>query len=139
MAQTAGILNTTLMAWYFEGTKITHSTDGSITIGHSTRDVTTKDSAGWRDLLEGLRQADGTVTFYFANDAAYGLEDFLASKLVTTRATFTALFQTAVTGDASFSGSAYITNVEQGSSGSEDNVSVTVSFAFTGALVYSPT
>lgn len=144
MAKTAGIINTTLMAWHFgtsgSNTKVAHSTDASISIQHSPRDTTSKDSGGHRTLLEGLRQVDGSVTFYYLSDhsAAYTLQDFIED-LYVNRNTIYAAFKTSNVDDTTFGGDIYWNSIEISSADSEDNVAVTLSFSFTGALTITNT
>ena len=68
---TTGKINTTLLAVYVGGTKITHSQGGSLNIEHSVRDVTTKDSGGWAEQLEGLRSWSMSASGLMAYDAAH--------------------------------------------------------------------
>ena len=136
---TTTVINTTRMAHYLGAdgseTKIAHTTDASISITHAPRDITSKDSQGWRELLEGLRSASGSASFYMlgSGDAAYTLHDFY-HQCINSRQTIHVIFKTDDAADISFEGDAYITSVEINSSGAEDNVTVSVAFDFTGAI-----
>ena len=60
MAGGKTIVNSTLLKIYAGATAdpsavIANCTDASLSITHDLRDITTKDSAGWRELNEGLR------------------------------------------------------------------------------------
>lgn len=129
---TTGILNSTDLRVYVGGTAIAHATDASISISMSPRDVTTFDSNGWRELLEGLRQFSISSSSLYAMDAAYGVSDL--ATLLTGRTTATVRFSTSETGDEVYEGTCYTTSLELNSSGAEDNGSYSVSFEGTGAL-----
>jgi len=139
MAKTTNVINSTLMAWYLgtdgSETKIAHTTDASLSISHATRDITSKDSPGWRYLLEGLRQASGSASFYFVSDHAsgYTAQDFY-DIVINSRNTIHAIFKTSNTDDTSWEGDVYVTSIEISSGGSEDNVTVSCSFEFTGPI-----
>jgi len=128
---TTGIINGTDLAVYIGSDVLAHSTSHSLSITHDARDATTKDSGGWTDVLEGLRgwevSGEGLVAF----DATKGFA-YLFS-LVNTRAAVTLKFSTEATGDTYYSGSAYVTSIDQDSP-TEDNVSMSFTFSGTGAL-----
>jgi len=128
---TTGKMNATLMGWYVGATQISHATEGSISIAMDTRDVTTKDSAGWRELLESTRSWSGSASAMYANDATYGLADLEAALVA--RTAVTVKFSTEVSGDDYYSGSAFITSLEA-SGGVEDTVTYSISFEGTGAI-----
>ena len=129
---TTGILNTTLLRVYVGGTAVAHATDASISISQSPRDTTTKDSGGWRDLLEGLRQFSISTSALYAMDAAYGVDDLWTA--LSGRSEVTVKFSTEVSGDEYFEGTCYVTSLEISSSGAEDNASYSASFEGTGEL-----
>jgi len=52
---TTGIINGTDLLVFTGGTAITHSTSASISFSMETREASTKDSSGYRALLEGQR------------------------------------------------------------------------------------
>lgn len=129
---TTGKINTTLLAVYAGGTKITHLTGASLSLEHSTRDVTTKDSAGWRQILEGLRSWNISGSGYMAYDATEGtdeLDDYL-----TGRSQVTVMFSTEVTGDTRYTGTAYMTSLSLESPGQEETATHSFEFQGTGAL-----
>ena len=133
---TTGKINTTLLkvlTGTTPGAKITHENDATLTITHSTRDVTTKDSAGWAEFLEGLRGWEMSVSGMLSWDAASAPDDFFTAN-ITTRASATVYFTTNVTGDQVFSGSAFVTQVEMASPGQEETATYSLSFQGTGVL-----
>ena len=132
---TTGVVNSTLFALYAgDGTytKIAHSTDASISFSHEPRDITSKDSAGYRQLLEGLRSWSASGSFLVALDATYGYEELYAAWVA--RSVLTVRFSTQVSGDQYYQGTAYISSLELSSPGAEDNATFSLSLEGTGAL-----
>lgn len=138
MAQITGVMNSTSLRVYVGGTAIAHATDATLTFTHEPRDTTTKDSGGWRDLLEGLRSWSVSATALYADDAAYGFED-LHDTLNATRATVTVLIGTGESGNVDYSGTAWVASLELNSPDSEDNASLSVTFEGSGALTKATT
>lgn len=133
---TTGKINTTLLkvlTGTTPGTTITHENDATLTITHSTRDVTTKDSAGWAEFLEGLRGWEMSVAGLLSWDATKAPDDFFTDNIAT-RAAATVYFTTNVTGDIVYSGTAWVTQLEQASPGQEETATFSLSFQGTGAL-----
>ena len=134
MAQTTGVMNGTLMTVTVGGTAIDMQTECSISLSMETRDITSKDSSGFRELLEGLRSGSVTFSALHAEDNTYNIDDLFT--LWNTRASATVNFTTANTGDKEFSATAYLTSFEQ-SAGTEDNVTISGTFELTGAITYT--
>ena len=127
----AGIIVDDSLYLLVGGTKFTHITSNSLTLGAETLDITSYDSAGWKDLDVGDKTWSMTVEAYYAMDAAEGGDDAIDDMIAGT--SVTVLLSTAVSGDTTFTGSAYPTDVSiNGSKGSGTTVSVT--FSGTGAL-----
>lgn len=129
---TTGKINTTLLAVYAGGTKISHAQGGALTLEHSVRDVTTKDSGGWAENLEGLRSWNISANGLMAFDATEGtdeLDDYL-----TGRSQVTVMFSTEVTGDTRYTGTAYMTNLSLDSPGQEETATFSCEFIGTGVL-----
>lgn len=138
MAQTTGIMNGTDLAVYFNTTDgsetvLAHATECSISISESSRDTTTKQSAGWTERLEGLRDWSVSTSHLFAEDASNGLQDIWTA--FNSRNEVSILFSNENTGDYRWNGRARITSIEK-NAGTEDNVTYSVTFEGTGALVY---
>jgi hypothetical protein len=138
MAQITGKMNTTSLSVYFGGTKITHQTDASLSFTHEARDVSTKDSAGWTEHLEGRRGWQISGTFFYADDATHGVDEIWA-QVVTARATVACILGTGVAGNAEYSGSAYFSQFEINSPSSEDTASVSYTLVGTAALTKATT
>ena len=133
MAQTAGIMNATDLAFYIDGALIGHATEGSISISEEPRDTTTKESGGWRELKEGLRSFSGSTTHFHAEDATTNVDDLYSHVEARTPVDF--VFSTEQAGDKRWSGTVRVTSIEV-SAGVEDNVGLSVSFEGTGPLTY---
>ena len=126
-------MNGTLLGVYSAGTLIAHATEGSISLSMDTRDATTKDSSGTRDLLEATKSGTISVSALYAEDAAYGVQELMTAW--SARTALTVKFSTEVSGDYYWSASAYVTSLEV-NSGMEDNVSYSATFELTGAITY---
>jgi len=130
---TSGIMNGTLIGVYVGSTLISHATEGSISLNMDTRDSTTKDAAGQRALLEGVKSGTISVSALYADDAAYGVDELMAAWAA--RTTLTVKFSTEVTGDSFWSAAAYVTSLEVNAA-MEDNASYAATFELTGAITY---
>ena len=78
------ILNgTDIKVYDGSGLLVAYAQNGSININHSTREITNKESAGWKESLEGLRDwsidVDGAYAWTDAAGAvlANGFEDVI--------------------------------------------------------------
>ena len=127
-------MNGTLLGVYVGSTLVAHATEGSISLSMDTRDVTTKDSSGMRELLEGTKSGSISVSALYAEDAAYGVEDLMTAWA--NRTALTVKFSTEVSGDHYWSANAYLTSLEVSAS-TEDNASYSASFELTGAVTYT--
>ena len=110
---------------------IGRATSASLSVSMETRDTTTKDSAGWQENLEGLKNwslsGDGLVT-YSISDANYDTPDQLFT-ILSNRTKVLVKFGSATSGEFDYTGDAYLVSYEQ-EAGVEENV--TYSFGFTG-------
>lgn len=109
---------------------IGRATSASLSVSMETRDTTTKDSAGWQENLEGLKNwslsGDGLVTYSISGD--YDTPDDLFT-LLANRTLIKVKFGSATSGEIDYTGDAYLVSYEQ-EAGVEENV--TYSFSFTG-------
>jgi predicted secreted protein len=131
MAST-GKYNGTALALYLGGTKITHLTSNDFSLEQALRDATTKDSAGWEEVLEGLRSATFSCEGYFAEDAAKGFEDFTAL-LITTRGTGTVRWSSEVSTDTYWEATCYVES-QSLSAPTEETATFSISLKVTGAV-----
>jgi predicted secreted protein len=122
-------------------------TEGSLSMNMETRDITTKGSSGYRELLGGLRSASMTFsglvdsTLTSTGDLAFLMDqvtghDTAANARTSTHVLFG--FDASVSGDSDslFEGDAFVTSIEV-SAGTEDNVTVSATLEFTGAITYA--
>ena len=135
------ILNGTELKVYSSGTTnlVAYAQNCSININHSTREITNKESAGWKEVLEGLRDfsidVDGAYAWTNAGGSALtnGADDIVDTNILT-RAPIDFIFgDTQATSDVSYSGSGWITSVSM-SGGTEDTATFSLSIEGTGAL-----
>ena len=131
---TANIMNGTLLGVYVGTTLVAHATEGSISLSMDTRDISSKDSAGTRALLEGMKSGSISMSALYAEDAAYGADELYTA--MAARTPLAVKFSTEVSGDHFWSASAYLTSLEVSAS-TEDNVTYSASFELTGAITYA--
>ena len=126
------IYNGTLQVLKMDGTQLAELTNVTASFSQETFDVTSKESAGWAEILPGIRSA----TF-----SAEGIADFQATNkdladvfLAYTNRTAVAIEWTnGVTGDKKVSCSTYITSCEINAP-MEDTVTYSIEFQSTGAV-----
>lgn len=135
---TTNVINTTLLTFRTgagpTGTVVARQNDVTFSVNHEPRDITTKDSAGWRELLEGLRSYELSVSGLLAYDdshtvftASVGIEALLRARTATTW-----ILGTAVSGDVKMSGTGYYTSLEIGSPDQENNLTYSATMQGTG-------
>ena len=127
------ILNGTVWLLRIGGTVLPDQTEGSISINMETRDITTKDSSGYRELLEGVRSGTISVSGLIDDDNAGGAGGVLFADL-DSRTAQTILFGfDGTSGDYHYTCSAFCTSLEV-SGGTEDNVTYSATFEISGAI-----
>lgn len=136
------ILNGTDIKVYDSGTGllVAFAQNGSLNINHSLREITSKESGGFKESLEGLRDwsvdLDGAYAWTDAAGAALtnGADDLLNSYMIT-RTALTIKFGNvaAGTGDTVYSGSVWLTSFSV-SAGTEDTATYSISLEGTGAI-----
>ena len=128
------IFNGTVYIVSIAGTALPDQTEGSISLSMETRDVTTKDSSGFRELLEGTRSASISVS---------GLVDDTTSAVTTlmthfaARSSFAIAFgvNTGTHDDVFDCTKAFVTSIET-SAGTEDNVTYSATIELSGAITH---
>jgi TP901-1 family phage major tail protein len=127
------IFNGTNLGVYIGGTLVAAATDCSLSLNMETIDITTKDSAGYRELLGGLRS--GSIS-------CSGLIDYqdASNKDITDlydawegRTELTLKFSSEIAGDESYTASGFLTSLEQ-SGGTEDTATYSATFELTGEV-----
>ena len=133
------IFNGTELGVYIDSTLIAAATDCSLSLSMETIDITTKDSAGWRELLAGTRSGSiscsGLIDYTDASNKDT-TDLFLAFE---NRTALTLAFQKAneVTGDLAFTCVGFLTSLEQ-SGGTEDTATYSATFEISGVITDTP-
>jgi predicted secreted protein len=136
---TTGTVISGLMAIYTGATpaKITCQVNASLNLKRDTRDITCKDSGDWEDALPARKSWTLSGTGNLALDATNGWKQLYTAWDAGTA--LACVFQTGVTGDEKYSGSAYVTSLSADSSGSQENVTFSFELKGNGALTKATT
>ena len=136
------ILNGTEIKVYSTGTTnlVAFAQNCTLNVNHSPREITNKESGGYKEILEGLRDfsidIDGAYAWTNAGGVALtdGVDDVLETNVLNARQAVTFIFgDTASTSDISYSGSGFITSVSL-TGGTEDTATYSMSIEGTGIL-----
>ncbi len=127
------ILNGTVFLLSIGGTALPDQTEGSISISMETRDITTKDSSGYRELLEGVRSGSISVSGLVDDDNAGGAGSDLFGHLDGRSSVSIVFGFDDASDDYNYSCSAFCTSLEV-SAATEDNVTYSATFEITGAI-----
>ena len=127
------IINGTVFLLSIGGTDLPDQTEGSISISMETRDITTKSSSGFRELLEGVRSGSISVSGLVDDDGAGGAGADLFASLNGRAAVSIVFGLDGATDDYNYSCNAFCTSLEV-SAATEDNVTYSASFEITGAI-----
>ena len=126
------IFNGTNLGVYIDGTIIAAATDCSLSLNMETIDITTKDSAGYRELLAGMRSGSisvsGLVDYQDTNKDIVDLYTAWEN-----RTSLTLKFSSELSNDTSFTASGFLTSLEQ-SGGTEDTATYSATFELTGQV-----
>lgn len=138
MAASTSVMNATDVVIQFSEDNVTYETVGkmtsaSLSISMATRDTSTKDSAGWMEVLEGQKSwtlsGDGLVVY---NLSGKSTPDDLFTHLAD-RDNLYVKFGSTSTDEIAYSGRGFITEFSN-EAGFEDNVTYSFSFQGTGTL-----
>jgi len=127
------ILNGTVFLLSIGGTVLPDQTEGSISISMETRDITTKASSGYRELLEGVRSGSISVSGLVDDDGAGGAGSDLFAVLGGRRSVAIVIGFDGASDDYNYTCSAFCTSLEV-SAATEDNVTYSATFEITGAI-----
>jgi len=136
------ILNGTEIKVYSTSTNnlVAYAQNCTLNVNHSPREITNKESAGYKEILEGLRDfsidIDGAYAWTNAAGAALtnGIDDVLETNVLNARQAVTFIFgDTTTTSDVSYSGSGFITSVSL-TGATEDTATYSMSIEGTGVL-----
>ena len=143
MAQSTGIINASSIRVFLGTTDdsevvVDHVTECSISLNTDIRDITTKTSGGWREILPALKSASLSLSGLFAEDATNNFNQLVDHQIAGDKLyvifTNTGAGSTANAGDEQFDVSGYITSLEQ-TAGTEDNVTFSMTLEITGTVV----
>jgi len=132
---TTGHPNSTLWVLSLGSTPVAVASQrgSSLSLSHSLRDITTKDSEGWQEHLEGLRS--GTVEVSGIVELTAGAGNFASfTGSATGRSLLAVTWGTGVSGDVKFSGSAYVESAKVDAPDQENNCEFSATLKFTGAI-----
>jgi len=136
------ILNGTEIKVYSSGTTnlVAFAQNCTLNVNHSPREITNKESAGFKEILEGLRDfsidVDGAYAWTNAAGAALsnGADDVLQTNILAGRLPVDFIFgDTASTSDISYAGKGYITSMSI-TGGTEDSATYSLSIEGTAVL-----
>jgi TP901-1 family phage major tail protein len=136
------ILNGTDIKVYDSSTNIlvAFAQNGTLNVNHSVRDITNKESSGWKEVLEGLRDwsisLDGAYAWTDASGTALtnGADDILNSYIITRTAVTIRFGDTdGTTGDIYYEGSAWLDSFSV-SAPTEDTATYSLNFTGTSDL-----
>ena len=136
---TSSVINGTNIGIYDGATLVAYATSGSVSINHSTREISNKESAGWKEIMEGQRDwemsCEGMVAWLNAAGGAVSgkTTDEIFSSYLATRTSLTVSFESSETGDKKWSGTAYVASLSMDAP-NEDSTPYSVSFTGTAAL-----
>lgn len=108
-------------------------TEGSISINLETRDITTKSSSGYRELLEGVRSGSISVSGLVDDDGAGGAGADLFAVLDGRSKTHIIFGLDGATDDYHYECDAFCTSLEV-SGATEDNVTYSATFEISGPI-----
>ena len=143
MAVQDGQLNGTELGVYIGGVLVAYSTSATININHSTRSTSNKESGGWSENMEGMRDWDVSTDALYAwlDPAGSAISNKTLSDMFTgyiaTRASFDLTFgstSTTAIGFTKYTGTAWMTSASI-SAPLEDTATFSVSFQGSGPLV----
>lgn len=129
---TSGKINGTLVKLYIGGSAFNLLISNELSITQALRAATNKDSAGWEEVLEGLRGATMAAEGYFAEDATIGFTN-LTAIIVTTRVPATFRMSSEVSGDKFYEGSCFVSDLSLAHP-LEETSTFSVNLKLTGAL-----
>ena len=126
------IINGTVWLLALGGTDLPDQTEGSISINMEMRDITTKDSSGYRELLPGLRSGTISVSGLIDDQGTGGAGGTLFTAL-SAQTEQSIVFGLDSTNDYHYTCFGYCSSLEV-SGGTEDNVTYSATFELTRAI-----
>jgi TP901-1 family phage major tail protein len=128
---TAGVINGSDFFMYHSKTVIAHATSHTLNVNLATRDISSKDSAGWKGTGAGQRSWTASGNGLYTFDAAFGFSQLMA--LVTNRTRVYVKLATKTATNKAYWGYGYLTSITLDAP-NEDNSTYSFSFEGDGAL-----
>jgi len=136
------ILNGTEIKVYSASTNnlVAFAQNCTLNVNHSPREITNKESAGFKEILEGLRDfsidIDGAYAWTNAGGTALtdGIDDVLEANVLNARQKVNFIFGDTSTNDISYGGKGFITSVSI-TGGTEDTATYSLSIEGSGELI----
>jgi len=133
MAASTSVMNSTDVVIMVASEIVGKMTSASLSVTMATRDISTKDSAGWMEVLEGQKSwtlsGEGLVVY---NNTGKATPDDIYT-LLSNRAAVAIEFGSETTDEKYYSGSGFFTEFST-DAGVEDNATFSFSFQGTGTL-----
>jgi len=133
MAASTSVMNSTDVVIIVASEIVGKMTSASLSVTMATRDISTKDSAGWMEVLEGQKSwtlsGEGLVVY---NNTGKATPDDIYT-LLSNRAAVAIEFGSETTDEKYYSGSGFFTEFST-DAGVEDNATFSFSFQGTGTL-----
>ena len=133
MAASTSVMNSTDVVIIVAGEIVGKMTSASLSVTMATRDISTKDSAGWMEVLEGQKSwtlsGEGLVVY---NNTGKATPDDIYTYL-SNRTAVAIEFGSETTDEKYYTGSGYFTEFST-DAGVEDNATFSFSFQGTGTL-----
>ena len=133
MAASTSVMNSTDVVIKVGSEIVGKMTSASLSVSMATRDTSTKDSAGWMEVLEGQKSwtlsGEGLVVY---NNAGKATPDEIYT-LLSNRTAVAVEFGSETTDEKYYSGSGFFTEFTT-DAGVEDNATFSFSFQGTGVL-----
>ena len=133
MAASTSVMNSTDVVIIVASEIVGKMTSASLSVTMATRDISTKDSAGWMEVLEGQKSwtlsGEGLVVY---NNTVKATPDDIYT-LLSNRTAVAIEFGSETTDEKYYSGSGFFTEFST-DAGVEDNATFSFSFQGTGTL-----
>ena len=127
----SGVNNGTLIKIYNGSTLITLAKSAGVDLTRAMRDISTKDSLSWKEILPGQQSFKFSVEILHDEAKAVNASTIMADQIAGTM--YTVKLSSSVTGDKYFYGNAYLSSISI-KTGVEDNETGSFTLEGTGEL-----
>lgn len=132
MPTSTNVFNGTKILVYVDGIAIAGGTSHSLSLSSDMADITSKDSAGWKEILPTLKSWSIDVDSLLAYTGTRGYKQLF--EYLKNRTKVSVKFRNDVSGDQTFKGDMYITSLDSDGP-MEDAATFSCSLEGTGELV----